>query len=87
MLTNTRDHTRRSSALSHIRIWERLECAPGLPYHLRVMIVTGGNGETGTPNGGIDGSPPRPDTYEADGWRAMANRHPALLWLADTTGM
>lgn len=25
--------------------------------------------------------------YEADLWRAMANRHPALLWISDTTGM
>ena len=25
--------------------------------------------------------------YEADRWRAMANRHPALLWVSDTTGM
>lgn len=24
--------------------------------------------------------------YEADRWRAMANRHPALLWISDTTG-
>lgn len=25
--------------------------------------------------------------YETDRWRAMANRHPALLWISDTTGM
>ncbi|MEI6622575.1 MAG: diguanylate cyclase [Actinomycetes bacterium] len=25
--------------------------------------------------------------YEADRWRAMANQHPALLWVSDTSGM
>ena len=25
--------------------------------------------------------------YEAERWRAMANKHPALLWVSDTTGM
>lgn len=25
--------------------------------------------------------------YESDRWRAMANQHPAMLWVSDTTGM
>lgn len=35
----------------------------------------------------IGASPTGASNYETDRWRAMANRHPALLWISDTTGM